>query len=504
MVKKWIALTAAFILITTVMFQSCSDEPVSPVNTGTISGQVTDATDDSPIAGASIATTPATSALLTDDSGNYIITDVEEGTYSVKATKTGYNTGSVSVAVKSEKTTTANIVLTPTAGNQAPNSPTDSNPANGATDQPISLTLSWSCSDPDAGDSLTYDIYFSSAEETISILSANQADTSVDVSDLAYSMVYYWQVVAKDNNGATTNGPVWSFTTESFPNNRIAFASDRDGDYEIYSSSTEGTSILQLTDEFGRDWWPRISPNRNRIAFSSDRTIESHIYLMNMDGTNVQKITTTPISGYHNYGIGFCWSPDGHQLLYSNYDVLYRIDADGANLSEIARAPAGRHFRECDWSPLDDKIVALTIGSWAYTSEIYLMDSDGSNMTVLVGDSTGTIGHPSFSPDGNKIAYYWDVSGHEVSTGRMLDARIFIINIDGTGNIDISSYQTAGRTGKTAGTNDLNPEWSPDGSKIIFTNAPNDDSTPPNIWVMDINGYNRTELITDGRMPDWK
>ena len=501
MAKRWIALIAAVALIGVL---SCSDKPVSPVATGTISGRVTDATDDSPIAGASVTTTPGTNALITDNSGNYIIADVEEGTYIVKATKTGYNTGSVSVAVKPEKTTIANIILTPATKNQPPNSPTNPNPATGAIDQPISLTLSWSCSDPDAGDSLSYDICFGNAHEPISVVSTNQSDTSLDLSDLGYGTTYHWQVVAKDNNEAATNGPVWSFTTKSFPNNRIVFASNRDGDYEIYSSSTEGTDIIQLTHEPGRDWWPRISPNRHRIAFSSDRTVESHIYLMNMDGTDVKKITTIPISGYHNYGIGFCWSPDGQQLLYSNYDVLYRIDADGGNLTEIARAPGSRHFRECDSSPLGDKIVALTIGTWVYNSEIYIMDSDGSDMTVLVGNSAGAMGHPSFSPGGNKVAYSWDVSGHEVSSGRQLDARIFIINIDGTGNTDISIPLIDPTSGKTPGTNDFNPAWSPDGAKIIFTNAPNDDSAPPDIWIMDIDGENREKLITDGTMPDWR
>ena len=124
-------------------------------------------------------------------------------------------------------------------------------------------------------------------------------------------------------------------------------------------------------------------------------------------------------------------------------------------------------------------------------------------MTVLVGDSTGALGHPSFAPDGKKIAYYWDVSGFEDNSGRMLDARIFIINIDGTGNQDISR-STSYIIGKVEGTNDLDPVWSPDGAKIIFTNRPNDNSAQPDVWIMDIDGNNRQKLIEHAWMPDWK
>ena len=480
------------------VFTYCADDPISSVGTGSIKGILTDAETGSPISGVSVTTSPGTSALISDHSGGYIFSDIDEGSYVVKASKINYQTASVNVAVKKNETTTADIVMEQEESqNDSPNPPTNANPADGAENQPISLTLSWSGSDPNAKDTLRYDVYLGSANMPFAIVSSTQSDTFYAVTELTHNTIFFWQIVAWDNDNSTTYGPVWSFSTAPFPDNRIVFTSNRDGDYEIYSSSNDGTIILQLTDNPNRDWCPKISPNRNKIAFSSNRSVESHIYTMDMDGSNKNKITSIPIDSYHNYGIGFCWSPDGHQLLYSNYDKLYRIEDDGANLTQIAQAPDSRHFRECDWSPLGDKIVALTIGSVIYESQIYIMDADGNNMQILIGDSTGVTGSLSFSPDGRKVVFTHDVSGHEVTSGRQLDSRIFVINIDSTKASDISTH-------KPAGTNDLYPIWSPDGSKIIFSNGPNDDLTPADIWVMDIDGNNREKLITNAIMPDWK
>src|SRR5690606_34315791 len=108
----------------------------------------------------------------------------------------------------------------------------------------------------------------------------------------------------------------------------------------------------------------------------------------------------------------------------------------------------------------------------------------------------GLIEAPSFSTDGTKILFTKDVSGFEGGNGRQLNAHIFLMSIDGSDTVDLS-------INKPAGTNDLNPTFSPDGSKIIFTNVKNDGSSPKEIWIMDADGANRQKLIT-GEMPDWR
>jgi len=497
-------MAGVFLVLTSLMLFSCSDDPVSPPQYGAVKGRVTDVYDDSPIEGVSITTTPATVSVTTDIDGTYKIDTVEPDSYVLRAVKQGYKNSIVYILVQNGKVTTADITMAiEPSTNHPPDQPFNPFPANGASGQERSLVLSWSASDPDESDSLFCDIRFgSSASSPLPSVVSDHEDTTWVVDDLLYETTYFWQVVVKDNSGVSVNGDVWSFTTGEFPDNRLVFASNRDGNYEIYSASVNGENIVRLTDNPARDWWPVFNPDRDLIAFTSTRSISSHIYVMNTDGSSVEKITSVPVAGYNNYGIGFCWSYDGYSLYYSYYDTLYRIDADGSNLTAIAEAPEGMHFRECTASPLGDKLVVVAQGRSVFTNTLYIMNVDGSYMEALVEDLPGTLGHPDFSPDGQAIVYYYDVSEYESAGVRLFDSHIFAINIDGTINADLS-------TDKTPGTNDLDPVWSPDGARIIFVNVPNDDSSPPDIYIMDytiMEGYDRKRqlIIPDGEMPDWR
>ena len=48
------------------------------------------------------------------------------------------------------------------------------------------------------------------------------------------------------------------------------------------------------------------------------------------------------------------------------------------------------------------------------------------------------------------------------------------------------------------------PRYSPDGFRIIFVNRVNDDLSPPDIWIADLDGRNRAKLLSNGFLPDWK
>ena len=346
---------------------------------------------------------------------------------------------------------------------------------------------------------MTYDVYlYESGKTEKKKIAEATTDTSVVARNLNYNTTYFWQVVVKDKTGRQTNGEVWSFTTVALPESRFLFARSINGDYNVFSSDGTGANTFRLTSDFSREWWPVLNPQRDVIAYSSNIGIEPQIFSMNRDGSNKRQITRVPVAGYHNQGIGFVWSPDGGQLLYPNYNNLYRIERDGSNLSLVSTAPANRHFRMVDWTERGNRIAAQTIGANINDSEIYLMNADGSNMTLLVEDLPGRVESPVFSIDGNSILYTHDVSGFENLEGRQLNAHIFRKAIDGSGVVDLSRY-------KPEGTNDLYPKYSPDGSKIIFVNTSNDGLSPNDIYIMDAaDGRNRVKLFSNATMPDWK
>jgi hypothetical protein len=101
--------------------------------------------------------------------------------------------------------------------NQPPYVPSNPSPANGSTGVSTTIDLGWVGGDPDAGDTVVYDVRFGTTSSP-PIVSHNQSSLSYDPGTLTYSTLYYWRIVAWDNHGATTRGPLWHFTTGAQPN----------------------------------------------------------------------------------------------------------------------------------------------------------------------------------------------------------------------------------------------------------------------------------------------
>jgi parallel beta-helix repeat protein len=103
---------------------------------------------------------------------------------------------------------------TVTGPNNPPNTPSNPSPANHANGVSINADLSWSGGDPDAGDTVTYDVYFGTSSSP-PLVSNDQLGITYDPGTLAYSTQYYWKIIAMDNHGPSTAGPLWDFTTTS-------------------------------------------------------------------------------------------------------------------------------------------------------------------------------------------------------------------------------------------------------------------------------------------------
>ena len=218
-------------------------------------------------------------------------------------------------------------------------------------------------------------------------------------------------------NEAKDSLPEWSPDGE-----KIAYASTRDGNWEIYVLDVEqalhsdnGIVLQRLTNHESDDLSPVWSPDGTQIAFASNRDGDWDIYVIGADGTNIRQLTDSP-------GIETkpSWSPDGSKIAFDsgagyNRDIFI-MDSDGSNPKLVARADGGWPA----WSPDGTRIAFF--GRLAGNPDIYVMNVDGTNMTRMTENNIDDW-EPSWSTDGEWLLYV---------SGGVPD--IFVMRADGSEN----------------------------------------------------------------------
>jgi len=167
---------------------------------------------------------------------------------------------------------------------------------------------------------------------------------------------------------------------------------------DIYVVGTDGTGLVQLTDEPGFDFWPDWSPDGKQMTFTSDRGGNSQIYVMDADGSNVERLTNEPGHGPQ----GSVYSPNGQRIVFVSGAVVPTIavmNADGTGAVVLTAGPD----LEPSWSPDGQQIAFVSVRDGV--REIYVMDADGGDQTRLTNDANRDIGPPVFSPSGDEIAF---------------------------------------------------------------------------------------------------
>ena len=73
---------------------------------------------------------------------------------------------------------------------------------------------------------------------------------------------------------------------------------------------SDGSNVRRLTTNPGQDIRPRFSPDGRRIAFTSNRDGNYEIYLMNADGSGLVRLTN-----HSEQDDCACWHPTGRSLI---------------------------------------------------------------------------------------------------------------------------------------------------------------------------------------------
>lgn len=242
----------------------------------------------------------------------------------------------------------------------------------------------------------------------------------------------------------------------AFPgiNGKIACASNRMGDYELFTFEPTGTEVNPTNisnSPASSEGRPRWRSDGRKIAFESNRAGGTNLFIANADGSNVQQVTFTGDASSP------AWHPDGSQLVYQrtitnlSFEV-YKVNIDGTGVTPLASNPAEDSLPF--WNP-DGTIIAFSSRRQDPTADVHLMDSFGNNVTNLT-NNPGEDSWPNWSPDGTQLAFHSrrdDPNGEE------------IYRMPSTGG---AATRLTNNVGPLPGSWDIFPAWSPDGTRIVW------------------------------------
>jgi hypothetical protein len=253
---------------------------------------------------------------------------------------------------------------------------------------------------------------------------------------------------------------------------KIAFTSNRTGGQdEIVVANAGGSGRVDLNAQ-GRS--PTFSPDGRRIAFSSVRDGNSEIYVMNADGSDQTRLTFNTL-----YDSRPQWTADGRQLVFTRITAdgnweIFRMNADGSDQLDLTNNPA------VEWgqSTLGDRVVFTREESGV--GHVFVMNIDGRGVRRITNTSSYD-SYPDQSPRGDLVLF-----ARDTADGSGDD--LWVVRENGRDERQLTHQSSTGYISEAT--------WSPDGSRIMYSQCAPGGANPCALHVMNADGSNDHDIST--------
>ena len=202
------------------------------------------------------------------------------------------------------------------------------------------------------------------------------------------------------------------------------------------------------------------------------------------DGSDLRVLTSSTTQRSE----GVEWVPNSDRLLFDSDRTgccyLFTMNGHGGDTRPVDHAGGGY--------PSISATGATIAVDGGPPPGIFLTNADGmSPRRLTTAPAPGIDSLPAFSPNGKRVAFVRILDG-ESGHGR---SAIFIVNIDGKGLKQLTDFAT----------NASYPNWSPDGTRIVFNDnsANGSETVPQDVWVMNADGTHLTNLTHTTAGVNW-